>query len=910
MDTLLSTTQSKYNVTKPLWPGDIGHNIAIYPKSEKPDFNDGMYQMLALNAEAQASASSRFHGMTPKAMLYGSMSSGWAELSIARQYKERIMEHSLQMIYPNPERPDEPHLTLRQPDGVLSKELMSADVFARNNMRNIAAASYYERQNPGMRVLAPGAEEKRIRSITDIHSITGGIGYTNPVFEIHYWLPKCLLDAEKGILWGDHGLSLNATPEKNIGHALEFGLIYPLAARHGRGFEFTDLDGTLVDIADQIWEDVRSLMVPVHYGFRNENQAAMVLAEFMYYRDFKRALDGDSEALSYIDPKLAHPSIRAHFDQTSEVEMMETLERIALPWIKENCNWPTLYEILERDYGQHLADFWQEEIVNTKHPAPTLQDQQIIMAYLPRGGFTNRDIERDFAQKVEKKRVTVPVRWEQAIASHTPRSIGSFDEPFDRKRDPLIFNDRNFVRLGNVSNPDEQDWDRNQMTFEQVAVRDMVFAMAARPQDGAPKTLLYVDDPYNGLLGAAFMKKNGIQEPGEAKAKINPATRGADTFAVDVGSDSAAFTTNRIWELAKDQEYADWRAAKGYGNIVPLSDFSAVGSSWEGYREAMGAFAYKGIAAEGEKKISSAGLETAMRRSIDMGYIQGLSITPGPISGTTAALMTEGMLATLGLTHPPFSGGKYEFDVFMDDDYLPQDGQAREPRYMDFLDQYIHIGIQAKHMLEQRRPPKDPALVLAMMRFNEVYEMLSDPERLNMRETFDPDTRDLTMEPIINIHELVSTNPQFIGSHLEDFFHLPDFVADEEHLIGERKLYDGYAGSQEVQAFLTPEAKKSAEYYEYYLSDPQRKAELAQMLWFTMSAKEMVFKDKKGEPFIAAETGMLWTVGIAQIDQFHYRDLHRAEKAGQAWDTMKNRLRTNIFDPGVIKIDREGVLEP
>jgi hypothetical protein len=918
MATYLSKTGTKYITDTPLWPGHLINNLGAYPVYEHLDLKDPDRHNTALNAEYRAVAGSLARGIlingsegkTKIAMAVCAMSSGVDAAEALSAYKDRVLEHSKRMIYNNPNRPDVPHLTMRDPSTALPKEIKSADIFAPNTQRNIQLAALAEKLNPGLIVLAPGAAEHAARASTDVSSLTKGRAPSNLDWEQHYWGQWLTSAVDSILLHGDHGMSVNAALEKNMGHAAEFGVRTVLAIRNGRPIDFIDIEGKQISLTDQIWEDVKSLIHISHpdlYDMRNENQVAEVMAFLMYYRDFQRAQKGDQDALAYIDPERATPEVLAHFNDPDEVAKVEALQRIALPWIKKHCNWPTLHELLERDYGSQLATFWAEEVENTPYPEPSFEDEQTIMTYVPRGGYENTNkIEAKFGP-VTERRDPPHIKYEHAINTGTPRSHGGFYNPFDKGFAPKIFNDNNFVRLGPVTDPSSSHWDPSHLTFEQAAVLMMLNEQAAiRPPEGTHRTLLYLDDPVNSPLAASFVEKHGFKEISELKTTIDPAQQGAATFSAVVAEDDQKFAENRIWDLATKEAYTDFWSQQNYGNILPLSTYGEMAGWLTGHREAMGTDARDAIAAKGPKQVSGAGIETAMLQAIYTGNVQGICLREGPVSSTVASAMTAGMLAKLGLTKPSYSGGKYEFDVFMDRDYLPQDTPQSAPEKMDFLDQYIHLGIQTKHLLEQKNPPQHKSLVLAMMRFNEVYEMIKDPDRLNKKDVMDPDTRDLKSEEIIDIPQAISHDPRYFEGIQYRHYSVSDVFEQGEHYNGENPLYDEYANDPDVQEFLKPEAEKDATYYHRFFADPQKKAKLAHMMWFAMSAQRTPLLDKNGQSFQPAESGLLWTRGIAQVDKFHYRDLRRAEKAGEAWDTMKERLKANTFDIGIITVEERG----
>ncbi|MFN3701283.1 MAG: hypothetical protein ACK4VI_07165 [Alphaproteobacteria bacterium] len=884
MDTKLSTTGSKYISETPLYPGDLINNTALY--WPRPDFTDPMWKMLQMNAEGFTQDSSRAHAFHKKAMMYCSISGGFKGYELAEQYPHKILEGSRRFI----EAGDHEFMTIQRLQEVLGSRLMAPEVFARNGLLNQTATEFAARNMPQFYVAGPDDREGHLRALHQIHAMMRGAGYQDATFEMGIWGPECLLEFDRGIYFGDHAWSRNACPEKAVALAVQYGARLPLDAREGASYDIVDIHARPVSIVDQAWEDARHLVDVVERGFRSEPSAALLAARFMYDELWR----SNAPLLSQ---KYAADQVKSHYASPAEIEKMDKLKAVMMPYLAERCNWPTLGKILNND--THLKGFWEEHIAPSR--AKLLQIPEVetfILPYLPRGGFESQQLKLKVEQRADpqQKRVAFSL-------AHTPaRPLGLHEHPFDTAFDPKLFNDRNFARLGGTKNPDHTP-DNDHLTFDQAASIMIVNAMrkARRPVQGA-KTYLMLDDADSGLMAAAFDEKHNISDQRSAKTAFDPLAKGSQTFAMEVAADHSFQIENGIYTLmGKSPKFQDWRAQNDLGNIVTVSDFRKAGAKYKNRRGALDAEMRQGISADGPIEMSAAGIETCVRRFATLAA-DGIILKPGKINALEARIIGDAVLSAVGLVDKPHEGGKFKCDFYMWHDYLEDPLTQEPPQRLDLGDLILHLGIQIKANLESKNPAPMPEHNITLARLLEVYEMLVDSGRRNMITTRDPKSGKDHQEQIIDWTQVA---PDFILDLIENEPGGVNLGDLDIHRIGDNPVLDKFLQDPEFIAFGKAEKTKTADDYAPYAQDPVQKAKLVRMMWGWMRAVPMFTKpDAKSAATPLPVTGHLTTKGMMGIDDFSLRDLHEDYRAGRdAMENLTAKARKNVFGSGVIHLD-------
>lgn len=881
MDTKLSTTGSLYIAEKPEYPGDLFNNPDLYWPKRDP--KDPLHIKLQKNAEGYAAHASRAHSFYKSAMLYCSMSGGYYGYAIAEKYPEKILDGSRRFIHGD----DQPFMTIQRLQEVLGSDIMKNEVFERNGLLNQTATEYARLRMPEFYIAGPDDREGHLRDLGRNHSMLRGAGYMDSTFEQGIYLKKCLLEHERGVYFADHAWSRNACMEKAVPVATQYGSQYVLDARDGKSYDIVDIEGRPVSIADQAWEDARHLVDVVERGFRSEPSATLLLSRFMH----------DQMAIEkspLLDHERAHISVRERFENPAEAQRMDRLKEIMLPYLAERCAWPTLMPVIQND--PHLQAFWEEHVIPKRADMmPIARIEKTILSYVPRGGFDAGELR----QKVEERRDPKSRKIAFSATSRTPSAKGVHNSPFDPKFDPIMFNDRNFARLGATRSPDSNP-DNNHLGFEQNAAILIVNAYreARRPLNGA-RTLLYLDDANSGLAASAFEKRHNITDGRAIKTVFDPVAQDSQAFRVTEEQSHKAIIEQGTKDLMREDRFEDWRSQYGVGNIVGLSDFRASAASFKDNDLRLG------VAAEGPLEMGDAGIETCARRFTTL-VGDGLLLKPGKIKAIEAGIISDALCVATGLVERAHEGGKFAFDFFMWNDYMKPREEQSAPQKMNIGDLYLHLGRTVKANLESKNPAKMIEHNIALARLSEIYEMIIDPGRKNTVCERDPKTGAESTRKVI---DTTLIDPVFILDIIENDPGSPNIKHSDMHIVGENRPIQSFMNDPVFQEFLKPEHEKVPDYYTRANNDPALNAKLVQMMWFWMRAMPMQVRvDPHSEPVQMPVTGHLTTKGMVGADEFNLRDLHPDYRAGRDYmDNLNARQRKNVFGSGVLYVNAPGV---
>lgn len=889
MDTILSSTGSKYIAQKPMYRGDLINNVASY--WPRPDYTQKEWKMAQANAEGFTYDGSRFNSFLKKRMVVCSMSGGYFGYRLAERNPDKILKGSKRFIQPD----DSEYMTIQKLSGALGAQIVGDEVFAKNGAINQAGCEWMAQNT--MRdhyIVGPDDREGHLRALHSIHSMMQGMPYEDAIFEMAVWGPEILLDHEGLVLWNAHAWSRNGANEKGIGLAGQYGAHLILEAREGKSFDVVDIMNRPVGLVDQAWEDFRHIVFEVEKGFRTETAAALLLSRFMHDEMWQADMP-------YIDKAHAHETVKAHYADDIEQERMAHLKAMAMPYLAERCNWPTLHSMLDEDAhhdDMNLKSYWEEYIEPSKPRLMAIPEiEQQTLSYLPRGGFEAAEI----AKLVETRKDPADRRVSMAVASSKPRIKGLHHDPFDSKFDPKIFNDRNFSRLGSTSSPDKTP-DNDHLTFEQAAAIMIVNAAnkARRPAEGS-KTFLYLDDASGGLMGASFEDQNNVTNSKSVSGMHDPLKDGGKTFAEAVANDHGQYMTAATYSLMNDENFADWRANNDLGNIVTLTDFKKAGAKYAGKRDLINDSMRLGIAADGPLQMTSAGIETCVRRFTALGA-DGIILNPGKTTALEARVIGEAVNVAMGQTARPHSGGKFEMDFFMFNDYLTDPLNRAAPVQLDLGDLILHLGMQVKANLESKNPDDMTEHNITLARLLEYYEMTIDPQRRNIEVVRDEKTGADHIGHIVDFGEV---KPEFTLELLEYDPAAPLLEDLDVQNVGENQLLNTFLAQPEFEAFMTLESQKSDEYFAHYASDPARKARLVQMMWAYMCALPVYTQTQNdAQATQLPVTGMLKTKGMAGMDDFDLRDLDDTYKKGRdAMDGLNEKQIKNIYGSGELFID-------
>lgn len=887
MKTPLNATYSKWATYTPRWPGDLISNLGCYPiVPVDPDNLDDYWKMQAANAEHFANTESRTHFFynangVSQAMLYGSASSGYDAWDIAASFPEAILNHAEDLT-------GEQFITTQAlARGALDPEIVKPDIFEKNDRANRGVSDIAAQHNKHLYVVGPNHREHFTRDIKHTYPILFGSSYEDLTFEVHYWGPFLFHDASQGIRARDAAWSNNAPLEQAIALAVQFGLEKPLLARGGEQYDVTDIYGRPVSLVDQAWEAARHVVDIATrevrhdgdtYQFRTEKGVALLLTYFMYNAFYKN----DHEAL---DRNKAHEIIKSHYADEKETAAFDNLKEMMLPFLAEYCDWQTLHNILDRD--PDLKQFWEEQVVPNKGNTPDIdQIKREVLGFVPRGGFDHKKLRDKAGCEITYRDPEGALRPNPAQYQSTPKPLGLHEGSFTSDWEPKIFNDRNFARLGNTESPDT-DPDSNRLTREQVAAIVILHGMrdSGKRPELAPRTLFYVDDADTGDRAAyyRYIGEKKIQDPGELGARFDPLAEGGKTYTGRYGAENAADLQDRVHELGTGCGCREWREHYGVGNIVPSSDVKAASDFLAGYREALDTEMHMAIQQPGPVKVPGSVVETVGRRLIDM-ELDGLVVPNGPLSGAGYRYMVEGVLAAMGLTPRPYSGGKYRFEIFLDHDYLKPPEYRRAPNKMDLGDIFIHLGLQAKYHLDQPGAPTDRDLLVSTARVCDLLEKVMDPGRRNIKACMDPKTGQASEEPIIDLNQ--------VDPELVDFARyspgMPDMVDADGEMQDTQDLYQQFVQDPAYKAFKSGELDLAA-----YTNDPVKKGELIRMMWFYLRAdRELMPK--------APVSGRMLQKGVDCFDKFDLRDLPDEYDDARDWlGNMQSKERERIFRQGV-----------
>lgn len=872
MDTPLSTRGLHYISKKPLYDGDLMHNMGCY--WPVPDYGDKYWQLQTLNAEKFALGRSRARwGYDKQAMFYYPASSGRASYELAARFPQRILEHSLRLS--DPEK-DGAFMTTQRLAEAVDPALIKAEVFDRNYRDNMAQTEIAASNLRDTYIVGPAHREQLLRALKDYHPVLRGTSYEDATFELHLWGPSCLFDFTQGIYGGGHAWSRNAAMEKAVGLAIQYGSKLPLDLRDGKSFDVVDIYGRPVSILDQAWEDARHIVdvtgMKVPFGgsdfrFRSEPAVALMAVRFMHDHCY-RTRTGD------LDIERAGAQVKAHYDDPKEVQAMHDLRDVMAPYMAALCDTPTVRAILEQDKA--LEAYWDEHIAPRalEFTADSEQEAEaFVLGYMPRGGFANADL----LAKAERSRdpLSAP-RKSYHLAARPHASVGQHENPFEERFNPRLYDDRPFARLGGASDPD-QPVDFQHMNFAQAAV---LTSMAEFRHDGLaprdrPRTYMYLDDPECGPWADAFKAKNGIAHPKEIKAAFDPLARAGETFVNSAGKDAKAAYSKRLDELMRGNSFKDWRVDNKLGNIIPYSDFKAALDRYREKRPKTGLSYDKALGVAGSPKMPDLALDALVRRSIDM-ELDGMILPDGDLSARGYRYMTEGVKAALGLTPRAYEGGAHQFEFYLDFD-------DAEPRKLDMADLIIIYGTNIKATLEQDNPPPLKDQYVAMARLLDMYEMVMDPGRRNKRLERDPHTGEDIEVPLIDLYNV---DPSFV----EFEAHAPALpvMAAQAGKKASNVAMETFESDPDYQAFRAGTLQTDS-----WTNNPARKAKLAKMIWYWMRAEPA-----QG---VGPVNGNLLRRGIQAFDHQDLKDLPPEYKAAKDWwENLNARARTRVLERGVI----------
>ncbi len=881
METPLVTTASKWITTQPRYPGDLFHNFDLY--YPKPDYTDDYWKAQHINAETMASFESRSKwAYINQAMFYASASSGRAAYDMARRYPEKILIGSRKFTTPD----DEQFMTIQCLKSALdSNALMGPFVLAQNYRDNMIAAGIAAQNLTDPRtgernvyIVGPPHREAFIRSLKQYPTLLRGAGYEDATFEIHFWGPFCTFDVTHGIYSGDHAWSRNAAMEKASALATQYGVPLISMYRSGRGCAVVDIYNQSISPLDQAWEDARHIVDVVgqtvrfngsDYFFRTEAAVMLLLTRFLY-DDYVRNGTGD------LVPSLMDPAVKAHYASPGEIEKMDILKRHMLPYMANFCNWPTLHRALNNDPA--LKAYWEENVIPHYGQMDNKAETEAkILSYLPRGGCADQDLMKKVSELRDprSKSVFMSSSNENAQFAKPPMSQGLHEEAFSSEYDPLIFNDRNFARLNATSNPN-QDPSPTHYSFEQSAA---IMVLAGFRNKGlvpfdAPRTLLFLDGASQGEMPKKFREDKGVSHPSEMGAIFDVLSRGGENFAESVGEENAANLKDLTRRMMFHPSFELWRKKHGVGNIIPVSDFSAAFAQFEGRREATNTEVHEAIDARGSMKITSATSEATVRRYIAV-EAQGIVIPSGDIDERSYRYITDGVLATIGKTPRPNSGGKYQFEFFLKSS---GDDQIKK---LDLADLIILVGLQVKSDLEKKTPAKLKDRYVSMARLLNIYEYLIDPAQRNQVYKRDSLSGADSQKSIIDWKQVDPDFSEFIT--YTPTFDISIFDKDEEYQKFSNNTLD----------------------LQTYLFDPVQKSKLVQMIWAWMVAAPIKVREiGKDMP----TRGNLLARAIKDFDDRDLIDLPSEYRdAKKWWEGMNARQRKEFFEQGTIHLQGPAV---
>lgn len=876
---------------KPLYPGDLINNIACY--TPEPNFSNKEWKIPQMRAEGFSFAGSILNAdRKEKRMVYCSMSGGYFGYEKAEQYEQKVKEASRRFMKPGDG--DTEFLTIQKLSGALGGDILGNDIFARNGLKNQQAVEWMSRNTmQGKVIVGPDDREGHLRSLHQKHAHLQGIPIEDAIFEIGIWGPEVLIEHSGGVYYGDHAWSRNGANEKAVGLAIQYGSKIPLDLRDGRSFDNVDIMDRPVSVVDQAWEDARHIVDVVERGFRSETAVALMISRFMHDRMWQ-------ENSSNLDKSLANVTVQTHYADPSEMERMEQLKSLIVPYIAEKCNWPTLHRILDND--PDLKATWENDILPQASKLGKVSQLEIdILSYLPRGGFDGGKLKA----KIENRKDPVEHRVSLGIQSTTPRPLASHFDPFDSKFDAKIFNDRDHARLGNMTNPNFTP-DNDHLVFDQTAAESIVFASEKdrRPAGANSATFFYLDDAAGGIVGAKLEQKTGIKDTRGFKTLSDPFANGAQPFTEVAAKEHLEQMGVSKTAIMESDNCAEFRESHQLGQIIRLSDIKLIGQEFKKPKELPNgdtAYYRDGHASMGADTMSSPAVKAAAKRIVGLSC-QGVVMNPGKTTPTEARILSEAMNVAMGQVDRPYEGGKFDMKFFMNNDYMLPAEQQSAPTQMDLGDVILHIGRQVKANLESKNPENMNDLNILLMRLLEYYEMSADPGRRNIILERDPKTG---ADVVKNIVDHTKVSPELIMSLLE---HEPGSTTIEDldvHMVGQNPTLDAFLSNPAFQNFAKPESQKTPAELNAYKDDPSVKVREVQQMWAWMRAMPVFTADAKtGNSVSLPVTGMLTTLGMAYADDYDLCDAHEDYRSGR--DAMRNlteRQRKNVFGSGQIHID-------
>lgn len=919
MDTPGSRTATKW--IKPgqsLYPGDMIHNKGVYDKW--PDYESPYWENQHMFAEGITFGDIFAKSGYPfKAFIYGSASSGVYGMQQARSFPEKILQHSTSLS--ESIDGDVPFITSVRLLEVLERELFASNVLAQNTRDQMTlariAAGHLHRRNTekDIYVFTPAQRQGVAKTFTGSHAMSRGTHFEDATWEMHFWGPALLMpETTHGIYHGDHAWSNNAALEKGIGLATQYGAEATVDARGGVGFDVIDILGRPVSVVDQAWEDARHLVYECtrplifkgqEYQIRSERAALLLISRFMYDEHYGTQRDFHN---SGIDRDRVNDEVALHYMDVNQIERMDQLKSVMIPFLRDHCNWPTLQRMI--DFDPDLKAYHKEFIVGAEAKQfPELSVDQyraIILGYVPRGGYVNNDMRQ--LASVSADPPILRHAFSLPDAPNTP--LGAVENGFDQEFSPKMYNLGLFERLGGQVPGEFVDPDH--YNFEQAAAVATLFKMrhTGTPPFEVPHRVLYLDDPAGGYRAAAFRQDHEIGDLSELSTIYDSATQGGDKFSAAVAAETAAEMNARVMELQAHGDFRAWREEHGYGLVDSYAGISSLVAKYKGYREGTDTEAHKASAAKGSIHVSGMVPQAVAHRLTTMEG-NGIVIPAGALTDTDCININAGLVSIVGKAPRPYSGGKYKMKFFMDfnphaEGHLPPSA----PVELDLADLIIHVGLQVKAMLEQPVPPKNVYHYVVLAQLLDVYERLKDPARRNSvidRDCFDGSNSE---NRIIDFSQV---DPEFIKT-IQYLDGMPAGTFDESILSkgSHNPALDAFLEDEEYRFFSQPEIndpkdpdfKARQDFYRTMMANPVAKAKLADMIWGHMRAAPNVL-----------DNGQNWIVSgrlsrVADYFDAHYlNDLHPDYKSARdSLMTMSARDRTALFRVGQAHVARPEVL--
>lgn len=916
MDTPLTGTLSKWITDEPLVGGDLAHNHGAYDKA--PDYDQDYWLQPALFAEilTLVEASSKA-GIKNQAFLYGSASSGFRAWQRARDFPEPVLNHSLSVGADH----DYKHFTAVRLIDALERNVFLNDILLPNYRDQAIAAKQAVRnlRDPqtgahNFYVYSPFHRQGAVRVYGESFALSRNIQFEDAVWEKHLWIPRALHnETTYGILHGDHAWSINKAVEASIGLNIRYGSSLLLDIRRGQNYAMVDIMGRPVSPVDEAWEDARHLVYELtrplifdghEYEVRSERPAALLLSRFMH-DDWRR--NNISRADCGLDHDLAHDDIKAFYADPAQLERMDRLKELMIPFMAEYCEWPSLNRILKND--PDLAAYWEDNVVNTHLPLIDINRLKTeILAYVPRAGLNNTAL----ARYVEESRDPSVMQFAFSGASFSSSAMsgekgahrgspkGVQDNPFKPEFNPCLFDDGCFARLNGGKPGDKPDPDH--YSYAQAVALATVMGRRNNGElgDEIARRLVYLDDPSGGLRGAAFMYETGILDERELATNFDSASDAGEKYSEKYGAENAADYATRRRRLLLSREYEPFRQQQQTQIIDSISDVKADIDRFKSRRDSYNTAYDRAFNARGSHEIPSLAGETVLRKII-ASESHGVILPHGRLTGLQAGALSEGLTVVTGMNNRDYTGDEYDFKFIMDyfDPAHPE--YLDDLHIMDLADLIIHIGIQVKAMLEQPNPPRNSAHYVLMARLLDVYERLLDPGRRNMLSERSAFVGHDQQQKIIDFDQVDPTFKGFVSHHALQT-HAQDLLADHRIFTANPAL-QAFMNDPDYQNFACAESDKPDNYYARFTEDHISKMKLVEHIWGWMRAAPI-----HTEYGMWPVTGNLAFRAIRDFNYFQLSDIAPEYGASyRAWHNLNEKQRKVILKQGHVHIRAPGV---